>query len=66
MDPRRLWMMWWSGLLAAAAFVHLLRAMLGMAVTVGTVEIPLRVSWIAGPVAGALSLWLARAGRGVE
>ena len=65
MDARRLWMMWWSGLLAAATFVHLLRAMTGMPVTIGPVAVPLWVSWVIVPLAGGLSLELVRKGRGV-
>ena len=65
MERRRLWMMWWSGLLAAATFVHLLRTMTGLPVMIGTVAIPLWVSWVIVPVAGVLSLWLVRRARGV-
>lgn len=65
MDSRRLWMMWWSGLLAAATFAHLLRTMTGAAVTIGSAEVPLWVSWVIVPVAGGASLWLVRRARGV-
>jgi hypothetical protein len=60
METRRLWMMWWSGLLAAATFVHLVRAMTGVPVTIGSVAIPLWLSWVVVPVAGVVSLWLVR------
>ena len=65
MELRRLWMMWWSGVLAAATFVHLLRTMTGLPVTIGSVLIPLWVSWVIVPVAGVASLWLVRKTRGV-
>jgi hypothetical protein len=50
--------MWWSGVFAVAAFVHLIRALAGFPVTVGMVAIPLWVSWVVGPVAGVMSGWL--------
>ena len=65
MDRRRMWMMWWSGLLAAATFVHLLRIMTGFSVMIGSLVIPYWVSWIVVPVAGVGSLWLLRRARGV-
>ena len=65
MERRRLWMMWWSGLLAAATFVHLFRTMTGVGVTIGSVAIPLWVSWVVVPIAGCCSLWLVRKARGV-
>lgn len=65
MERRGLWLMWWSGLLAAATFVHLLRTMTGVPVTIGAVEVPLWVSWVVVPVAGGASLWLVRKARGV-
>ena len=58
-------MMWWSGLLATATFAHLLRTMTGLSVTIGSVAIPLWVSWIIVPVTGLISLWLIRKARGV-
>ncbi len=64
MDRRRLWMMWWSGLLAAATFVHLLRTITGGPVVVGSMAVPLRVSWVIVPVAGGASVWLVRQARG--
>lgn len=64
MERRRLWMMWWSGLLAAATFVHLVRAMTGVPVRVGSMDIPLWASWAIVPVAGTISLWLIRTARG--
>lgn len=63
MDTRRLWIMWWSGLLAIVAFVHLLRSVLGLSVLIGTVAIPLWVSWVVFPLASGGSLWLARRAR---
>lgn len=65
MERRRLWMMWWAGLLAAATFVHLLRLATGLSVTIGTTSVPLWPSWVIVPVAGGLSLWLVRKARGV-
>lgn len=65
MERRGLWLMWWSGLLAAATFVHLLRTMTGVPVTIGAVEVSLWVSWVVVPVAGGASLWLVRKARGV-
>lgn len=65
METRRLWLMWWSGLLAAGTFIHLLRTMTGLPVTIGTVAIPLWVSWVIVPIAGGASLWLLRRARGV-
>jgi len=65
MERRRLWMMWWAGLLAAVTFVHLIRTMTGLPVTIGSVAIPLWLSWVIVPVAGFLSLWLVRQARGV-
>ena len=65
MERRRLWQMWWSGLLAAATFVHLGRAMVGVPVTIGSVEIPLWVSYAIVPTAGLFSLWLIRRARGI-
>ena len=58
-------MMWWSGLLAMATFVHLGRAMSGVVVSVGGVAVPLWVSWVIVVVAGGASLWLIRKARGV-
>jgi hypothetical protein len=52
--------MWWSGVFAVAAFVHLLRALANMPVTIGTVAIPMWVSWVVFPVAGFISGWLMR------
>jgi hypothetical protein len=60
MERHRLWKMWWSGALAAATFAHLLRTMTGAAVTIGSAEVPLWVSWVIVPVAGGASLWLVR------
>ena len=65
MERRRLWKMWWSGVLAAATFAHLLRTMTGLPLIVGSVDVPLWVSWVIVPVAGGASLWLVRAARGV-
>jgi hypothetical protein len=66
MERRRLWMMWWSGLLAMATFVHLLRVMTGLSVTIGAVAVPMWVSWAVVFVAGIISLWLVRVARGVR
>ena len=65
MGRRQLWLMWWSGLLAAATVVHLLRVMTGIGVMVGATVVPLWVSWVIFPVAGGASLWLIRNARGV-
>lgn len=66
MTRRQLWMMWWSGLLAAMTFVHLLRIVTGVPVRIGAFDVPLWPSWIIVPVAGGLSLWLVRTARGVD
>ena len=60
METRRLWRMWWSGAFAVAAFVHLMRALANIPVTIGTVTIPIWVSWMVCPVAGLISGWLMR------
>ncbi len=60
MDTRRLWSMWWSGVFALAAGVHLVRTLAHIPVTIGTVAIPMWVSWVVCPIAGVLSAWLAR------
>ena len=65
MEKRRLWMMWWSGLLAAATFVHLMRAMMEVPLRVAAIDVPLWISWLIVPVAGGLSLWLIRRARGI-
>ena len=65
METRRLWRMWWSGLLAIVTFAHLLRAVMGVPVTVGTIALPLWISWVIFPLAGMGSLWFARRARGV-
>ena len=49
--------MWWSGLLAAPAFTHLLRTLTGLPVQVETATVPLGVSWRVFPVTGIASLW---------
>lgn len=58
MNRRRLWTMWWSGMFTAAAFVHLVRALANMPVTIGTVSIPTWVSWMVFPVAAYIAGWL--------
>jgi len=47
-------------LLTLVAIVHILRLVYGWAVTVDTMDIPMRVSWIGVLVPGALavSLWM--------
>jgi hypothetical protein len=65
MDRRRGWMMWWSGCLATATFVHLGRGMTGIPVIIGTRTIPLWISWAVVVLAGVASLWLVRKARGV-
>lgn len=60
METRRLWMMWWSGIFAVAAFVHLMRVLANLPITIGTVAIPMWVSWMVCPVAGVVSGWLMR------
>lgn len=60
METRRLWMMWWSGALGLAAFAHMLRALAGVTLSVGTVSIPVWVSWVVFPAAGIASMWLMR------
>ena len=64
MDRRRLWLMWWSGLLAAATFVHLLRTLTGLPVVIGALAVPVWVSWVVVPTAGGVSLWLVQKARG--
>lgn len=65
MSARRLWMMWWSGLLAAATFVHLIRVMSGASLVVGAVMMPLWMSGVIVAVAGPWSLWLIQRARGI-
>ena len=60
MDTRRLWLMWWAGIFAAATIVHLMRALSGASVVIGTISIPLWVSWTVVPLAGCISGWLMR------
>ena len=60
METRRLWRMWWSGVFAVAAFVHGLRAMAHIPVTIGTVAVQIWVSWVVFPVAGFIAGWLMR------
>ena len=60
MEKRRLWRMWGSGLLALVTAAHLLRALTGVQVVIGTIRIPVWVSWIVFPVAGFFSGWLMR------
>lgn len=62
----RLWTMWWAGLLAAATFAHLLRLMTGAEVAVNGTVIPAGISVAIVLIAGPLSLWLVRRGRGVR
>lgn len=47
-----------SGLFAAMALAHLVRALLGWPVTVGPWEVPLWASMAAAPVLAALAAWL--------
>jgi len=54
----RLREMWWSGVFALAAFVHLIRAIIGLPLTVGTVSVPVWLSWIVASLAGLASGWL--------
>lgn len=65
METRRLWLMWWAGLLALATFGHLLRLLLGWSVVVNGFAVPMWASGVIAPVAGAGSLWLVRRARGV-
>jgi hypothetical protein len=65
MERQRLWMMWWSGLFAAATFVHLLRVALGLDVAIGALHVPMWLSWVIFPLAGAVSLGLVRKARGI-
>mgnify|MGYP001578549838 CR=1 FL=1 len=58
METRRLWRMWWSGLFALVSASHLIRSLGGIPVTIGTVSIPLWLSWVVFPIAGAVSGWL--------
>ncbi len=60
METRRLWRMWWSGVFAVAAFIHLMRALANLPVSIGTLAIPIWVSWVVFPLAGVLSGWLMR------
>lgn len=60
METWRLWRMWWSGVFAVAAFVHLMRALANLSVTIGTVAIPMWVSWAVFPIAGFIAGWLTR------
>ncbi len=55
MERRRLWMMWWSGIFTVAALVHVVRAVANMPVTIGTVAIPMWVSWVMFPLAGFIA-----------
>ena len=58
MNRRVLWRMWWSGVFATAMAVHVLRALSGVPVVVGSVDVPLWVSSVVVLVAGSLSAWL--------
>lgn len=60
MERRRLWQMWWSGLFAAAACVHVLRTLANVPVVIGTMAIPIWVGWVVFPLAGFVSGWLMR------
>lgn len=60
MDTRRLWRMWWSGIFTVAAFVHLMRGLANIPVTIGTTAIPIWVSWVVFPVTGFMAGWLMR------
>jgi len=42
---------------AVVAVAHLVRAVQGMPVVIGTWQTPTAISWLAVVVAGALSLW---------
>ena len=53
-------MMWWSGAFALAALAHLLRAVSRVPVVVGSLSIPLWVSWLIAPLAGFASSGLVR------
>ena len=56
----RLWMMWWSGVFAVAAFVHLMRTLTNVSVVVGSLSIPRWLSWAVFPLAGLAAGWLMR------
>lgn len=58
MDARRLWLMWWSGVFTVVAFVHLVRSLANIPVTIGTVAIPAWISWVIFPMAGLIAGWL--------
>ncbi len=61
MERRWLKMMWWSGALGLLAVVHLGRAIAGVAVSIGNLDVPIWVSVVVGlaTAAGALGLWWA-------
>ena len=46
--------------MAVAALIHLMRALANIPVTIGTVAIPMWVSWVIFPLAGGLAGWLMR------
>ena len=60
MDTRRLWRMWWSGVCSVVAVGHLVRTFGQVPVTIGTARIPIWVSWVIVPLAGAAAGWLMR------
>jgi len=51
-------MMWWSGALGIIAAVHLGRAIAGVSVSIGNVDVPIWVSVVLGLVTAAGALWL--------
>ena len=58
MKTRTGWMMWWSGCFATATFIHLLRVMTGLPVTIGAWAVPIWISWVILALAGGISVWL--------
>ena len=58
MHQRKLWRMWWSGILATLTFGHLLRVLGDIPVTIGAIAIPIWVNWAIFLLAGLGSAWL--------
>ncbi len=51
-------MMWWSGALGIITVVHLGRAIIGVPVTIGTIDVPIWASVMVGLITAAAALWL--------
>ena len=56
MEWRRVWNLWWAAVCALVAGLHALRAIEHVPVTLGSMSVPMWLSWTVAAVAAVLSL----------